>query len=173
MNIAAIKNIDIANGVGVRVSVFVSGCHNLCKGCFNSAITDFGYGTPFNVEELYHICNLLQNDNVAGLSILGGEPLDPLNQSGVYAIVDAAKERFPTKTIWLYTGYTYEELLVDQTKAQTPYLLPILRAVDVVVDGRFDEALKDPSLAFRGSSNQRIIDMPATLQKGSIVLLNL
>lgn len=170
MNIAAIKNLDIANGLGIRVSVFVSGCRNFCKGCFNSPAADFNYGTPFNAETLYHIMTLLGQDEITGLSILGGEPLDPFNQKGVYAIVDAAKERYPNKTIWLYTGYTYEELIVDKTKAQTPYLLPILQACDVLVDGRFDEELKNPSLAFRGSSNQRIINLPDTLRENHIVL---
>lgn len=162
MNYANVQTTDIVNGVGVRVTLFVSGCRRACKGCFNSVAWDFNYGVPFTFDSQAWtiIKRELSNDYVHGLTILGGEPMEPENINTVRDIVAAVRRDFPTKTIWIYTGYTFEELTNHD----------LLSMIDVLVDGAFVEELRDITLQFRGSSNQRIIDVPATLQSGSIVL---
>lgn len=151
MNYAKIKYPDISNGRGVRVSLFVSGCRRKCKGCFNPEAWDFDYGEPFDEKAKNKIKSLLSLPHVTGLSVLGGEPLDVQNWKTVKDFLMEIREQFPKKTIWLYTGYTYENV-IKRCKE-----LPLL--ADVVVDGEFIEALADKSLAFRGSRNQRIISM--------------
>lgn len=160
MNYGAIRVPDIANGEGCRVSLFVSGCRNHCKGCFQPQTWDFGYGKKFTSETFDYIMRQLENDWIDGLSILGGEPLEPENLKEVSLICGLAKLFFPGKTIWLYTGYKWEGVQD----------LGIMEVVDVVVDGRFHEDEKDISLRFRGSRNQRIIDVKATRAKGEVVL---
>lgn len=164
MNYGNIKTNDIANGTGVRVSLFVSGCRNNCKGCFNKEAQDFNYGKLFDSSVLDEIANLLKPDEIEGLSILGGEPLDSLNQHQISLLVRFVRATFPSKTIWLYTGYEFPMIPL------TEYTYDILKNIDVLVDGPFIEEKKDPSLAFRGSSNQRIIDMKETLKQETIVL---
>lgn len=167
MNYAAIKYCDIANGPGVRTSLFVSGCTHHCKNCFNEIAWDFNYGEPFTKEVRYAIMDSLRPDYIKGLSLLGGEPMEPENQRGLVEFVKMAKAVYPSKTIWCYSGYTYEE--ITQGRAHCEVTDELLSYLDVLVDGKFVEELKDISLQFRGSSNQRIIDLPATRAAGEII----
>ena len=160
MNYAKIKPVDVANGEGVRVSVFVSGCPHHCKGCFNQELWDYDAGQEFTFERIWHIINLCSNEYITGLSLLGGEPLDHANLKGMTDLCYTFKRFFPNKTIWCYTGYRFEEVSH----------LNIMKYLDVVVDGKFVQALKDPRLKFRGSSNQRIIDVRKSIENGCIFL---
>lgn len=157
MNYAAIKNCDTANGIGVRISLFVSGCRHHCKNCFNAEAWDFNYGKPFTDKELELILSYMNHDYIKGISILGGEPLEPENQETVYRVLSKVHETYPNKDVWLYTGFTFEQL-VHEKMPKEPYLRNILELVDTLVDGKFVEELKNLGLAFRGSSNQRILD---------------
>ena len=160
MNYAAIKKYDIANGEGIRTSLFVSGCRNCCVGCFQPETWDFTYGQEFSSETLQELLRLLENEHVAGLSILGGDPFEPENQLCVFGICKAVKEKFGhTKSIWMWTGYLFEELMD----------LPVMDYIDVLVDGRFEEDLRDLTLWYRGSSNQRVIDIPTSLEVGCAI----
>ena len=172
MNYATIKKCDIANGEGVRVSLFVSGCTHRCKNCFNQVAWDFNYGTPFTKETEEEIFSELEKSYVNGLSLLGGEPFEPQNQAGLLPFVKRVREKFPQKNIWCYTGYLLDEKtgLLKESAKNCDYTKELLENIDVLVDGAFIEELKDISLKFRGSSNQRVIDLPKTLKKGEIVL---
>ena len=162
-----IKWLSIENGDGVRVSLFVSGCRNKCKHCFSQCTWAFDYGQVFTNETLKSLLNGLKMPYIQGLTILGGEPLEPENQKTVLEIIKAVKTTYPDKDIWLYTGFVLQEdkTIKDpinkdiQNRGNTPYLHEILNLIDVLVDGRFEEDKKDISLKFRGSSNQRIIKM--------------
>ena len=169
MNFATIKPSDIADGPGVRVSLFVSGCTNHCENCFQPETWDFGYGEPFTSETEERILNLLDRSYIKGLTILGGEPFEPSNQRALLPFVRRVRERYPDKTIWMYSGFTYEEMTREGTHPHCEATLPLLDLIDVLVDGRFVEKLKNLSLRFRGSSNQRLIDMKKTLANGEIV----
>lgn len=160
MNYGAIKKTDIANGLGVRVSLFVSGCRNHCKGCFQPETWDFSYGKPYTKETEEEIIEALSPSWIQGLSILGGEPLEPENEKALLPLVKRVRKEYPNKDIWVYSGYLYEELRSRE----------LLRYVDVLVDGRYEERLRDPSLAFRGSSNQRILNVPESQKLGRAVL---
>ena len=168
MNYAAIKPWDIANGPGVRVSLFVSGCAHHCKDCFNAEAWDFNYGAPFDAQEEKKLLALLTPDYIRGITYLGGEPFDPRNQPALLDLTRKIRARYPQKTIWAFTGYVYDENL-PQVDGVTQELL---EALDVLVDGPFIAARKNLSLRFRGSDNQRLIDMPKTLQTGAVVLWN-
>ena len=171
MNYATIKKCDIANGPGVRVSLFVSGCTRHCKDCFNQEAWDFHYGEPFTKEVQDHILSLLSPAYIRGLTILGGEPMEPQNQPGVLELVCRVRAELPEKTIWCFTGYVLEQdLLSGRLCDPDTVTLPLLRSLDVLVDGPFVAEQKDLSLSFRGSRNQRLIDMPKTLEKGQVVL---
>ena len=171
MNYATIKPFDIANGIGVRVSLFVSGCTHHCKGCFNAEAWDFRYGEPFTAAVEEQLLTALDHDYIAGLSLLGGEPMEPAHQRALLPFLRRVKARFPEKTIWCYTGYLFDrELLAPEGRAHTEVTDALMRLLDVVVDGRFEEDKKDIRLRFRGSSNQRIIDIPATRKAGNIIL---
>ncbi len=159
MNYGAIKKTDIANGLGVRVSLFVSGCRNHCKGCFQPETWDFSYGKLYTPETEEEIIEALRPSWIQGLSILGGEPMEPENEQALLPLVKRVRKECLNKDIWIYSGYEYEELKMRE----------ILRYVDVLVDGRYEERLRDPSLAFRGSSNQRILDVPESLKRGRAV----
>lgn len=163
MNYGKINKHDIANGVGVRVSLFVSGCRNRCKGCFNPETWAFDYGEPFTMKTVVEILAALKPEYISGLSILGGEPFEPENRDRIEQLCAWVKCLYPTKTIWIYTGYLYEDLKD----------LPVMGYADVLVDGQFIEAEKDLRLRFRGSRNQRIIDVQASRRAGSVVLLEL
>lgn len=158
MNYASIRKCDIANGEGVRVSLFVSGCTHRCKGCFNEEAQDFKYGSPFTDETESEIFAALEPTHIAGLTILGGEPMEPSNQSALVPFLRRFRERFgAAKTLWIYTGCTLEQLKDSASRWRTDETDEILSMTDVLVDGPFIEELKDISLQFRGSSNQRIL----------------
>ena len=167
MNYATIKSYDIANGPGVRVSLFVSGCEHYCKGCFNSEAWDFNYGSEYNSEIDGLLFSHIDHDYIKGLTILGGEPMHPKNQSQVLEIVRQFKHKFPEKDLWIYSGYLYEDLIDCKVGK---YSMDILAYTDVLVDGKFDLDLKDIGLNFRGSSNQRIIDVQQSIVKNNVVL---
>lgn len=171
MNYATIKKNDIANGPGVRVSLFVSGCRHRCRNCFNREAWDFSYGQPFTKETADEILSALAPSYVAGLSFLGGEPLEPENQPALLELARQFKERFPQKTLWCYTGFTFETDLLTGSVGEPEILKGLLSLIDVLVDGKFVEELKDAGLIFRGSSNQNIIDVPKSLEAGRMVLL--
>ncbi len=171
MNYAVIKKNDIANGPGVRVSLFVSGCRHHCKSCFNAEAWDFAYGAPFTDKTIEEILTALAPDYVAGLSLLGGEPFEPENQEAVLRLVKKVRQHFPEKTIWCYTGFTLEKDLFPGHVGTPETARELLSNLDVLVDGKFVEELKDPGLLFRGSSNQNIIDVPQSLEQGHMVLL--
>ena len=169
MNYSAIKHTDIANGVGVRVSLFVSGCRHHCDGCFNSDTWPFDAGKLFDDTALSSIIRLLEPDYIDGLSILGGEPLEPENQGGVLWLLNKVREAYPDKDIWMWTGFTWAELTIIDSRARTDMLPSILECVDVLVDGRFVLEDRDITLRFRGSPNQRIIDVKQSLEAGHVV----
>ena len=156
MNYMEIKKSDIANGPGVRVSLFVSGCTHHCKGCFNPVTWDFCAGKPFDTAVEDEIIALLSRDYIAGLTLLGGEPMEPENRAVLLPFLKRVRETLPEKNIWCYSGYTFEELINSGAE-------DILALIDVLVDGEFVLEKKDIRLAFRGSSNQRILDVPASL----------
>ncbi len=160
MHYGAIKKTDIANGSGVRVSLFVSGCRNHCKGCFQPQTWDFEYGQPFTKDTEDEIMKALRPSWIQGFSILGGEPMEPENQKTLLPFIKRIRQKYSDKDIWLYSGYVYEEIKDFE----------LLQYVDVLVDGPFMEEMKDPSLAFRGSRNQRILNVPESLKAGKAVL---
>lgn len=171
MNYAVIKKFDIANGPGVRVSLFVSGCRHFCKNCFNSEAWDFSYGNLFTDEILEELVTATAPDHITGFSVLGGEPFEPENQEGVLKVVREIKTRFPQKNIWIYTGFLFDEQLLKGTVGNLETVKEILKYTDVLVDGKFVEELKSPDLLFRGSSNQRIIDVQTSLLKDETIWL--
>lgn len=170
MNYAEIKKRDIANGVGVRVSLFVSGCRHYCKNCFNQCAWSFDYGKPFTEEVEDELIEALRPDYVHGLTLLGGEPFEVENQRGLVGFLKRVKEEFPNKPIWCYTGFVYDKELKGESRARCEVTDEMLSYIDVLVDGRFVEELKNLRLNFRGSSNQRIIDLQETRHFGSLVL---
>lgn len=170
MHYAAIKNCDIANGPGVRVSLFVSGCTHHCKGCFNEVAWDFQYGEPFTQETIDRILAMLSPHHVKGLTILGGEPFEPENQPAVLELLRQVKTRYPEKSIWAFTGYLMDRDILSGRLGPWEITREYLSYLDVLVDGPFILEKKDLSLRFRGSSNQRLIDVPASLKNNAIVL---
>ena len=173
MNYATIKFNDIANGLGIRTSLFVSGCTHHCKGCFNQEAWDFNYGKPFDIEVQNQIINSLKSDFCDGLSILGGEPFEPCNQVALLPFLKRVKKEVKNKDIWCYTGYIFDKELLGNSRAKTKDTIEILSLIDVLVDGRFIEEKKDISLKFKGSENQRVIDVQKSLKKGEVVLYDL
>ena len=165
-----IKKCDIANGEGVRVSLFVSGCTHHCPGCFNQDTWDFDYGKEYTQETEEEILNALAPDYINGLSLLGGEPFEPQNQAVLVELLRKVKERYPRKNIWCYSGYLFDKELLSESRARCEYTDEMLSMLDVLVDGRFVETLKDIRLVFRGSSNQRVIAVQKTLEAGETVL---
>ncbi len=169
MHYATIKNCDIANGPGVRVSLFVSGCTHRCKGCFNEVAWDFEYGTPFTEETVEAILQMLRPDHIRGLTLLGGEPFDPRNQPAVVELLRQVKTEMPWKSIWAFSGYLYETI-TSGTLGDPEITREYLSYLDVLVDGPFVEEKKNLNLRFRGSENQRLIDVPATRKAGKVIL---
>ena len=165
-----IKKCDIANGEGVRVSLFVSGCTHHCPGCFNEQTWDFKYGKEYTPETEEEILKALAPDYINGLSLLGGEPFEPQNQEVLVGLLRKVKERYPQKNIWCYSGYLFDRELLQESRARCEYTDEMLSMLHILVDGRFVESKKDITLLFRGSSNQRIIDMKKSLETGEIVL---
>lgn len=170
MNYATIKPSDVANGPGVRVSLFVSGCTHQCEGCFNEEAWDFQYGTPFTDDTITYILDLLKPSHVAGLSLLGGEPFEPMNQLGLLPLLRRVKEQFPEKSIWCYTGFLFDEQILEQMCKSHEETKELLTYLDVLVDGRFVLSKKNINLRFCGSENQRIILVQESLQNGTIQL---
>lgn len=169
MNYGEIKRTDVANGPGVRVSLFVSGCTHYCKGCFNSEAWDFNYGKPYTEQVEEEILQALRPDFIKGLTILGGEPMEEANRLSVLGLMKKVKEQFPEKDIWCYTGYEYEKDLLCWILEGRSEVAQMLQYIDVLVDGEFVEARKNLSLTFRGSENQRLIDIPVSLKYGKTV----
>ncbi len=169
MYYATIKNCDIANGPGIRVSLFVSGCTHRCKGCFNEVAWDFDYGTPFTQETVDQILDMLRPSYIRGLTLLGGEPFEPQNQGPILELLRVIKKTYPQKSIWAFSGYQFETILSGKLGPQE-ITKEYLSYLDVLVDGPFVLERKNLNLRFRGSENQRLIDVPASLQKGEAVL---
>ena len=170
MNYAKINKNDIANGIGVRVTLFVSGCTHFCKGCFNSEAWDFNYGQPFTTEVEEELLEALAPSWIDGLTLLGGEPMEPQNQRALLPFLKRIKEMYPQKTIWCFSGYTLEDELLKDSRARCEVTDEMLSFIDVLVDGEFVVELKDISLRFKGSSNQRLIDLKPTLATGKAVI---
>lgn len=173
MNYGEIKKYDIANGIGVRTSLFVSGCRHHCKGCFNPETWSFEYGKTYTKETEDDIVSSIAPYYISGLTVLGGEPFEPENQATIVGLLKRVKEKYPDKNIWVYSGYLFEELTGKiPSHARCEVTDEMLSYIDILVDGEFVEAKKDISLHFRGSSNQRIIDVKKTLETGEISLIN-
>lgn len=169
MNYADIKRCDVANGEGVRVSLFVSGCTHHCKECFNKEAWDFNYGKPFTEKEIDTIMEYLKPGYVAGLSLLGGEPMEPSNQEGILPLLRRVKETYPEKNIWCYTGYLFDKDILERMCQESEITKEIVTYLDIVVDGEFVVKQKNLKVNFRGSDNQRIIDVKKTMEAGKIV----
>lgn len=170
MNYATIKNCDIANGPGVRISLFVSGCTHRCKGCFNEVAWDFNYGQPFTQETVEMILEMMAPSYIKGITLLGGEPFEPKNQPALLELVKRIRQKYPDKSIWAFSGYLYEKDILAGRLGDPAITRAFLEHIDVLVDGPFVESLKDLSLRFRGSSNQRLIDVKRSLAQGQTVL---
>ncbi len=171
MRFAKIYYNDVANGNGCRTALFVSGCTHHCKGCFNEVTWDFNYGEDFTEEVENDLLESLKPSYINGITILGGEPMEPANQKALRPFIEKIRKRYPEKTIWIYSGYTWEELTDTSNKrCHTEDTLPILNQIDILVDGEFQIEKKDIRLRFRGSSNQRVIDVKDTIAKKNIVL---
>ena len=172
MHYGEIKNCDIANGVGVRVTLFVSGCTNRCPGCFQPQTWDFQYGKPFTEQTERELLDMLAPGYINGLTLLGGEPFEPENQRALVPFLRRVRQAYPDKTVWAFTGNTYETLLRQGSHPRCEVTDEMLGLIDVLVDGPFVENLHEVGLRFRGSSNQRLIDMNKTREKGQVVLWN-
>lgn len=171
MNYADIKTVDIQDGTGIRVSIYVSGCHFHCKGCHNKEAWDFNYGKKFDETTINYIINAMDHEYISGLSILGGEPMELTNQQALVGLVKKVKEIYPQKTIWCYTGYKFKEDLLEKMYKEYSYTKELLNNIDIIVDGEFIEEKKLVDLKFRGSTNQKKIDVKASLKTGRIVEL--
>lgn len=171
MHYGEIKVCDVANGPGVRVTLFVSGCTNHCKNCFQPQTWDFEFGRPFTAETEEELLTMLKPDYINGLTVLGGEPFEPSNQRSLLPFLRRVRETYPKKNIWCFSGFTYEELKTDGSHPRCEVTDEMLDQLDVLVDGRFVEELKDISLRFRGSSNQRLIDMKKSREAGELQFL--
>ena len=169
MNYADIKQYDVANGIGVRVSLFVSGCTHHCKECFNKEAWDFDYGKPFTDKEADDIISYLKPDYVAGLSLRGGEPLEPVNQEGLLPLLRRVHNEYPNKTVWCYTGYLFDRDILGRMCRESDETKEIVSYIDILVDGEFVLERKNLKVNFRGSDNQRIIDVKKSLETGEIV----
>lgn len=171
MHYSTIKDCDIANGIGVRITLFVSGCTNHCKNCFQPQTWDFDFGEPFTEETEEKLLEMLNPDYINGLTLLGGEPMEPQNQRALVPFLKRVREAYPNKNIWCFTGFTYEVLKTDGSHPRCEVTDEMLSLIDVLVDGRYVDELKDLTLQFRGSSNQRLIDMVKTRENGEVTLL--
>ena len=172
MNYANIKKHDTANGLGVRVSLFVSGCTHHCKGCFNSEAWDFCYGQKYTKEVQDEIIEACKPNYIRGLSLLGGEPFEKANQRDVCELLVRFKQEFPNKDVWCYSGYTFDVDMTPNGKIWTEHTKSMLERIDFLVDGKFVEELKNLRLKFRGSSNQRIIDVQKSLREGKTITVS-
>lgn len=173
MNYGEIKKCDIADGPGVRVSLFVSGCTHCCEGCFNSQTWDFNFGKPFTEETEEEILKAMSPSYISGFTLLGGEPFEPQNQKTVVELLRKIKKAYPQKSIWCYTGYIFDRDLLGESRARCEYTDEILSMIDVLVDGEYIAEKRSLMLNFRGSSNQRIILVPQSLREGRTILSEL
>ena len=169
MNYATIKNCDIANGPGVRVSLFVSGCTHRCKGCFNEVAWDFNYGQPFTQETVNLILEMLRPDYIKGLTLLGGEPFEPQNQGAIVGLLRQVKGKYPDKSIWAFSGYLFDRDILPGKLGDPEITREFLSYLDVLVDGPFIESKKNLSLRFRGSENKRLSDVQRSIKEGSVI----
>ena len=167
-----IKKTDIANGPGVRVSLFVSGCTHACRGCFNEQTWDFRFGNPYTEEVEDEIMDALRPKYIRGLTLLGGEPMEPKNQRTLVKLLERVRREYPQKTIWCYTGYLFDRDLLKESRARCEHTDAMLSLIDIIVDGEFELEKKDITLLFRGSSNQRLIDVRKSLASGEIILVD-
>ena len=172
MNYALIRENDIANGPGVRTSLFVSGCRHHCKGCFNPETWNFNYGQPFTQQEIDAIIKATEPSFIDGLTLLGGEPLEPENQSAIIELLKQFKTKLPNKSIWCYTGFSFENDILEKFNTKSENIAELLPLLDVLVDGKFVEELKSSALLFRGSSNQNIIDVKKSLEENRMIILS-
>ena len=170
MNYATIKPFDVANGPAVRVSLFVSGCTHYCKGCFNKEAWDFNYGEQFTDEHLQKIIEYMKPDYIKGFSLLGGEPFEPSNQKVLCNVVEKIKSIYPDKSIWCYTGYNFEKDLLSARLCDKQITDKMLKNIDILVDGKFVEEKKNLKLRFKGSENQRIIDVSQSIEQNRVIL---
>ena len=170
MNYATIKTHDVANGTGVRVSLFVSGCTHRCRGCFNAEAWDFSYGEPYTEKTEETILQALAPSYIKGFSLLGGEPFEPANRAVLADLLERIKATYPQKTVWCYSGYDFEKDMLTERIGDPVTVRRMLACIDVLVDGKFVEKLKDLNLRFRGSANQRILCVPQSLKEGRAVL---
>ncbi|MBQ9658232.1 MAG: anaerobic ribonucleoside-triphosphate reductase activating protein [Clostridia bacterium] len=173
MNYADLKIADVANGLGVRVSLFVSGCNHHCKNCFNQEAWDFNFGNPFTQETIEKVMKELDKPYIKGLSLLGGEPLEPVNQEGLLPLLRQVKAKHPEKDIWCYTGFTFDRDVMDKMYKKSKITKELISYIDVLVDGKFEEDKKDLNLKFRGSSNQRIIDVKKSIKEKKVIEIEL
>ncbi len=171
MNYAEIKYCDVANGPGVRTSLFVSGCTHHCKGCFNAVTWDFNYGRPFTEKEEEEILKSLEPDYIHGFTLLGGEPFEPQNQEACCKLLKKIRDRFSKKNIWAFSGYLFDRDIVGRMCKELPYTREMLGYIDVLIDGPFMLEKKNLMLKFKGSENQRTIDVQKSLERGEVVLL--
>ena len=171
MNYALIRENDIANGPGVRTSLFVSGCRHHCKGCFNPETWNFNYGEPFTQAEIDRIIEATKPSFVEGLTLLGGEPFEPENQAALVDLLKQFKEQIPHKKVWCYSGFSFEHELLPKAQNNEENVKKLLELIDVLVDGKFVEELKSSALLFRGSSNQNIIDVKESLKQNKLIPL--
>lgn len=171
MYFSVIKYCDVANGPGVRTSIFVSGCTHRCKGCFNADTWDFKYGREFTEADADEIIASLEPDYIEGLTLLGGEPFEHVNQKGLLPLVRRVKEKYPNKNIWAFTGYLFDRDIVDRMCKEWDETAELLSYIDIIVDGRFVMELRNLMLKFKGSENQRTIDVQESLKQGKTVLL--
>ncbi len=169
MYYADIKRCDVANGEGVRVSLFVSGCTHHCKECFNKEAWDFKYGEPFTDKEIQKILDYMEPDYVAGLSLLGGEPMEPVNQEALLPLLRLVHDKYPQKNIWCYSGYLFDRDIVGKMCKESEVTREMISYIDILVDGEFIVEQKNLKVNFRGSDNQRIIDVPRSLETGTVV----
>ncbi len=170
MNYADIKQFDAANGPGIRISLFVSGCTHKCKGCFNEVAWDFNYGEPFTQNEIDRIIEYLRPEYISGLTILGGEPMEPSNQAGILPLLRRVREVYGDgKTIWIFSGYLFDKDILGRMVDTVPETRAILSCIDVMMDGPFIEEQKDLGAYFRGSNNQRAIKVPESIKAGELV----
>lgn len=171
MNYAKIRKMDISNGPGIRVSLFVSGCSHHCEDCFNKETWDFKYGNEFTDNQINKILELLKLEYVRGLSLLGGEPFELVNQIGLLPLVKKVKEVYPKKDIWAWTGFLFDKDLLNNKVSNKKITLELLKYIDVIVDGKFIKKLKDPKLKYMGSSNQRVIDVQKSMLLSKVIEL--
>ncbi len=171
MNFAKIKPLDISNGPGIRVSLFVSGCTQQCEDCFNQDLWDFNYGEPFTDVQMNQILKYLEPDYITGFTVLGGEPLEKHNYRTVYDVIRKIKNTYLNKSIWMYTGGIYENIIASEFYTPSMALYELISMLDVLVDGKFEKNKKDLTLKFRGSSNQRLIDVQESIRQGNVVVI--